>query len=527
MTISNRIQSQQFYPVTSPFPLGEEHSQQESLPSFAWAEPLEVMLAAVEDKAQAIAVLKLALLIDLRLAAKLAGAVKPAYQPQAVALISQLEIPQPLKFQLLALTRSASAIPELAKALRDTRDRRVCRAAVEALGNIGGEEAAAALFETLSREKGELCELATAALAQLDSDAAMSVLSSALTDEDAAIRDSAATALAAIASPAAVRALLHAAAAAECDIRATATAALSQIRAETAVPLLARALSNADYKVCQSVAEALGAIASEQAIPALIQTLTRSNFYAKIAAADALGKIGSPEATPHLLAALRDETAGVRCRAAAALGAIGCEVAIPALVTALEDEDASVRASAAAALENFTADLPADTRIPAASDESAEVRASAAAALGKADIDREHPNFAHPCVRATHRDENYSVLGDRVFAGMLSRRTKLRGSLWTSDRLRAGAAQTPGLCKLFTTESPTTCKTTAKAIDKITRRQQNSAAKKPCTLKTLQFAVRRWQQTQAPKPAKQPQPLWGLSRSQKPSSAVDVTTRYF
>ncbi len=394
ITIDNRIQSQQFSSVS-----------EESLHSPVPSEPLARMLAAVEDEEQAIAVLKLALRVDFRLAAKLAGAVKPAFQPQAVGLISRLEIPQPLKLHLLALTGSASAIPELASALKDKsasvrlravealgalgseaavpalsealQDKNLCRAAVEALGNLGGEEAAAALFETIARQTGEMRDFAAAALAKIDSDAALSFLASALTDEDAAIRSSAATALAQSASPAAIRALLWAAAAAECGIRATATAALSQIRAETAVPLLANALSNADCKVCQSLAAALGAIASEQAIPALIQTLTRSNLYARMAAADALGQIGSKDAIPHLIKALQDEAPGVRRRAAAALEHIGAEIP----------------------------------------DDSPELPASAAVTFEKIDS-------IEPSAEVEHSDCQFSVLGDRIFAGMLAPLTK-------------------------------------------------------------------------------------------------------
>lgn len=127
------------------------------------------MLELVEDEAQAVRVVKLALEVDLRLGARLAGAVKPDWQEQTVGFVAGLEISHLLKIQLLNLTKSEKAIPELVNALNH-EDSSVRGSAADALGKIG-------------------------------SDAAIEELVQALNDEDSSVRRSAADALGKIASP--------------------------------------------------------------------------------------------------------------------------------------------------------------------------------------------------------------------------------------------------------------------------------------------------------------------------------------
>jgi hypothetical protein len=61
----------------------------------------------------------LALEVDRMLGARLAGAVKPAWQKQTVRWVNALEVPEWLKLELLGKTQSAAAIPGLLKALED------------------------------------------------------------------------------------------------------------------------------------------------------------------------------------------------------------------------------------------------------------------------------------------------------------------------------------------------------------------------------------------------------------------------
>jgi hypothetical protein len=57
--------------------VSDDELKQDYLNYLKWTEPLALMLELVEDEAQAVRVMRLALEVDLRLGASLAGAVKP------------------------------------------------------------------------------------------------------------------------------------------------------------------------------------------------------------------------------------------------------------------------------------------------------------------------------------------------------------------------------------------------------------------------------------------------------------------
>ncbi|WP_141105990.1 NACHT domain-containing protein, partial [Nodularia sp. NIES-3585] len=83
--------------------------QREYLNYLKWTEPLKLMLELVDDGAQAVQVVNLALEVDWQLGARLAGAVKPELQQQTVDLVARLEIPLLFKSKLLDLTESEAA----------------------------------------------------------------------------------------------------------------------------------------------------------------------------------------------------------------------------------------------------------------------------------------------------------------------------------------------------------------------------------------------------------------------------------
>lgn len=86
--------------------LSDQQLKSEYLSRSKLIELLGPILQQVTDKDQALRVVKLALEIDKKLGAKLAGAVKAEFQRQTVSLIAQLKIPTVSKIQLLGLTRS-------------------------------------------------------------------------------------------------------------------------------------------------------------------------------------------------------------------------------------------------------------------------------------------------------------------------------------------------------------------------------------------------------------------------------------
>ncbi|NMF65628.1 HEAT repeat domain-containing protein [Brasilonema octagenarum] len=215
----------------------DDKLKREYLNYLQWTEPLALMLGLLEEEKQALRVVKLALEVDLKLVARLAGAVKPEFQVQTVALVVGLEVSQELKFELLSTTRSEHAISPLLQALNQ-KDSYVHRSAANALGNIVDSTAVTGLIQ-------------------------------ALKDEDSHVRRSAANALGNIG-----------------DFRAV-------------TPLI-QALNDEYFHVLRSAANALGNIGNSTAVTGLIQALNDEHSSVRSSAADALGEIASPEKLPEL-----------------------------------------------------------------------------------------------------------------------------------------------------------------------------------------------------------------------------------
>jgi hypothetical protein len=130
------------------------------------------------------------------LGAKLAGAVKPEWYEQTVALVAGLELPQQLKTQLLDITHSESVMPGLLSASKD-EDSPVDRSAASAIGEIGSEEAVEKLLLALKDEDFSVRNSAASALRKIANSEVLPYLSelllttgeSSLLDTIAAIQD--------------------------------------------------------------------------------------------------------------------------------------------------------------------------------------------------------------------------------------------------------------------------------------------------------------------------------------------------
>ncbi|HEY9667441.1 MAG TPA: HEAT repeat domain-containing protein, partial [Coleofasciculaceae cyanobacterium] len=300
--------------------MNDEQLKREYLNYLKWTQPIAQILAQVEDEAQASRVVLLALEVDLRLGAKLAGAVKHELEPQTVRLIEELEIPQLLKIQLLGETGSEKAIPALEQALQD-EDSGIRETAADALRDIGTDTAVSVLLQALNEN-----------------------------EDDYSIQESATYALEDIGTEAAVLALLQRLNNKNPHVRERAIIALGNIGTETVVPALVEALKDGRSHNGETAAEALSTINSEAVVSALLQTLKGENSYARSNAASALGEIGTEAAVPALIKALNDEVDYVRASAAEALGKIGASAAVPGLILVLNDEVDYVRSAAAEAL---------------------------------------------------------------------------------------------------------------------------------------------------------------------------------
>ncbi|HBE19660.1 MAG TPA: hypothetical protein DDW51_19115, partial [Cyanobacteria bacterium UBA11367] len=189
--------------------LTDDELKREYLNYLKWTEPLALMLELVEDEAQSVRVVRLALEVDWRLGARLAGAVKPQFQEQTVGLVVGLTIPQLFKIQLLEITKSEGAIPELVRAFNHP-DSDVRRSAAEALGKIGSDTAIPELVRAFKDPDSSVRISAADALGKIGSDTPIAELVRAFKDPDSDVGRSAVDALGKIGSDTAITELVKA-----------------------------------------------------------------------------------------------------------------------------------------------------------------------------------------------------------------------------------------------------------------------------------------------------------------------------
>lgn len=97
--------------------ISNDSIQKKYLNYFKWTEILVLMMELLEDSEQVLRLLKLSLEVDLRLTAKLAGAVRPEFEKQAVELLIKSDIHINAKTQILGVAKSNYATPFLSKTL--------------------------------------------------------------------------------------------------------------------------------------------------------------------------------------------------------------------------------------------------------------------------------------------------------------------------------------------------------------------------------------------------------------------------
>ncbi|MFN5855920.1 MAG: HEAT repeat domain-containing protein, partial [Pseudanabaenaceae cyanobacterium] len=383
-----------------------------------WTESLALMLELVESEEQAVRVVRLALEVDLRLGARLAGAVKAQFQKKTVGIlietIKQLKISEPKALEIFrnigayyavqALSQSETYLDTgldvigtespaksnieksshtvkclneyeaekedlFTKSLRQSinyqkpHDRIVLVWGLWSFGEISEQE----LFDHLKRDFNAcnywLRLMIIKNLNQIVSEEAIDILIHTLNDPYVDLRFEAAKALGKIGSETAIDPLICALKDSHYDVRINAAWALGKIGSEKAVDPLICALKDLDYDVRRNAAEALGKIGSEKAIDPLICALKDSHYDMRRNAAWVLGEIGSEKAVDPLIYALKYLDYDVRRNAAWALGKIGSKKAVDPLIYALKDSDHCVRGNAAEALGKIGSEKAVDPLI--------------------------------------------------------------------------------------------------------------------------------------------------------------------
>ncbi|MEH2198564.1 HEAT repeat domain-containing protein [Nostoc sp.] len=382
---------QEYYAAEFLLPLldnvSDEKLKRDYLNYLKWTEPVALMLGLLADKRQALRVVKLALDVDLKLAARLAGEVKQEYQKETVDLILKLDIHKLLKVKFLGITHSEYATTFLSNSLQNEDDS-VRRITAIALGKIGKQEAVSALIKALQDENDSIRKRSAEALREIGNQEAVYALITALHNEDSVVRWIAIDALGEIANQEAVFALIKALHHEDPVIRWTAAEALGKIANQEvtnqeAVSTLTKALQHEDFHVCWRAAEALAKIGDQEAVSTLIKALQHEDSLVHWKAVEALAKIGNQEVVSVLIKALQHEDFHVCWRAAEVLAKIGSQEAVSVLIKALQHKDSVVCYGAAIALGKIGNQEAVSVLIKALQHKDSVVCHSAAIALGK------------------------------------------------------------------------------------------------------------------------------------------------
>ncbi|WP_434684377.1 HEAT repeat domain-containing protein [Pseudanabaena minima] len=334
--------------------LSDARLQQVYLNYLKWTEPLALMLALVEDEEQAVRVVRVALEVDLRLGARLAGAVKYEFQEKTIGLLAKelekREIHKLALIEILGETKSDFAVATLVQTLQDS-DYHVHEIATEVLGNIGTDRAIKALISDLKNSdvymRCQSAEVLTKIANDTVNDKAISVLILSLNDSDYDVRWKAEKTLFSALSNITVSAksiesLIKVLKHPDSSLQKKALEALARIDSDRVFKLLLKVLKDSDYELREKAAELLFNSKDVRAVSTLLKVLKDSDYELREKAAEALGNIGCDKSVDALIVALRDSDYNVRGKAANALVNIGSDKVVKSLLTALFDPDTSV-----------------------------------------------------------------------------------------------------------------------------------------------------------------------------------------
>jgi HEAT repeat protein len=379
-----------------------------------WTESIVQMLAELEDEFHILRIIRLALDVDLRLGARLAGSVQPQFQIKTVEMIYALEISDRERVDLLGLTRSDAAIPGLINAIDRGCYQHYGHAlniqAVRILGSFGNESTIPGLVKAIQDRDFEVRESAAASLEKIGGDLVVTSLLEALDREGEYVRKDIIKTLVKLGNTIAIPALINAFendVSDGRDVAVEAAKALGNLGAIAAVPALIHTLEDEIYyDVYVNAIEALGKIGGEDAIAALTRSLEKEHL--RSYALQALGRTVNIIAIPAVIKDLTDRDYHTRCQAVATLKEIGGESEIPVLIDILKtDENSTVRTWAVDAIASLMKDRLSSvihSLIGALQDRSDSVRKSVVEILGELG----DPIFIHNLINALS-DEHYSV----------------------------------------------------------------------------------------------------------------------
>lgn len=357
--------------------------KQDYLNCVKWTEPLAMALQLTEDLKQVERIIRLAIDVDLALAARLAGAARAPFQSQAIDFIGRLRLPHRAKLLLFGKTSSKAVLVPLIDALSHENPQ-IGITAAKGLARIKASEAIDSLINALGGTDPQLPKDAAAALGSIGSDEAVDPLYNLMHSQDVWFRIYAAWTLGAIGSELAISRLIEGLHEKEGDVRAAATKGLAVAGSDRAVGALVVALEDGEEWVRWSATEALVSIGTENVAEEFIRVLEHGTRNARDCAAKGLGRMAVSKATERLVEHfLADEDTEVRWNSGVALGKIGNEEAMDCLSKAVESKSTNMRWIAAFALAHAGDQRGVSVLIEAARHDDSDIRSKAASALGQ------------------------------------------------------------------------------------------------------------------------------------------------
>ena len=277
-------------------------------------------------------------------------------EPVADLLISQLqaEDPEIRKAALIALGRigGSRAVPALIRALEFDPD--LVLVAAGALAKIGDRRAFEPLLELLSHPQTAVRQAAIGALNSIGHPDMERRMARMLTDPDHLVRISALTIAGYFGYPSCADLLLSCCHDDLEEVRAAAVEHIAYLEDGRVLPLLGQALKQETPRVKAAAARAFGFLDHNLVWPHLEVGLKDSDPWARYFSARSVGRQGLPEATPILTRLIQQDPAPqVRIAAIEALGRIGGVRAIAILAPLAEHDDLDLARAALTALGNI------------------------------------------------------------------------------------------------------------------------------------------------------------------------------
>ncbi|MTJ51052.1 HEAT repeat domain-containing protein [Dolichospermum sp. UHCC 0259] len=239
-------------------------------PSYGSSHTIALMLGLPEiTEEQAIKIIELALNVDLKLGAKLAGDVKPELQQKTVNMIAQQQVTEWFRIFLLGETKSLKAADELIKTVKHS-DPDIRRKSVWASMKLGSEATLSVINIAIEDADFHVRKTAIRAIAELDNEQAISLVSLILIkDPIVSVREMAVMrVLGKLDSEAAILELLRATQDLEYKVSGMATRCLEKMEREAVISVLTKVLKNknSDLSLRKSAADLLGKLGNERII---------------------------------------------------------------------------------------------------------------------------------------------------------------------------------------------------------------------------------------------------------------------